>query len=209
MTRRTITNRNKGITRNPGVYNGYDVLHDVLKQNVNGKTLLPGVYNGITVYVKKSTDPSDKTFYVMAWVQGLDVMEKPIINPNPETLDVTEIMSLNFYEVITDGVVEPTPGQTVRILMTDPANRIGHYLGISPNQIPFTTVVQRENAEGAKNALEQISQQEQKAQQSLIDRPASIEELFTDQEAEQSLNVSSEDYEELEQQFSEINNSRR
>lgn len=197
---RNITNRNKGITRNPEAYDGYDTLHNVFRRTLDGKTIVPGIYNALTVFVRKSTDPSDKTFYVMAWVPDLDVVEKPLINPNPATLVLEEITSLNFYEQATAELPEPAPGQAIRILMSDPENRLGYYIGLSPKEIPFTTVTQRENAEGAKKAFTAGSndrvKQAAEMQQSIERDP---NEIFEDKEAEMSLDISKEDAESLQE----------
>lgn len=122
-------NINNGLYNSPHFYDGYDVLHEAVKNTVNGSHLRTGIYRARVLSVLRETDPSRETKYrLIAWIPELD---KSLPEPSLYTsLKLENINGIEDYFFPQDpSVPEPAVGMHVNIMITDPYNRIGYYVG--------------------------------------------------------------------------------
>lgn len=136
-----IKNINSGVNTAPELYSGYDVLHDVLRKNIQGSALAPGYYDARVLFVQKNFDPKLEFKYrILVYIEELDIsIQEPQLYTKLTDKDI--IGKEKFFYPQDHNIPAPWPGAHVLMYMTDPKNRIGFYCGLK-NESPKVSDVE-------------------------------------------------------------------
>lgn len=117
----------KGINAIPEIYDGSDVLSQVMSDAIDGKHLQNGIYVGRVLQVLKSTDPADPIpFKVKVRIPEFhSTIPEPAFYNN---LSLENLNGINYFLPSPDAE-EPCPGMTVHVMVTDTSNCTGMYMG--------------------------------------------------------------------------------
>lgn len=123
-----MKNINKGINTVPQRYDGYDVLQKVVQKNIEGSHLHSGIFTARVVSVIQETDPASQHRYKIIARLSTDSIEEPEIYSLPEIKNVNGIE--NYFYPLHDELDMPWPGASINIMLSDPYNRHGVYIGL-------------------------------------------------------------------------------
>lgn len=122
-------NKTRGLKSVPHLYDGEDVLSQMMTDAIGSDFLSPGIYHARAVgTTKMSIDPDSEVPYrVMAYIPELDEL---IGEPSNYFLPSNEERQIfSFYEPSPATLQPPGPGEHIMIQIIEPKERIGYYIG--------------------------------------------------------------------------------
>lgn len=150
-----MKNINKGINTVPQRYDGYDVLQKVVEKTIEGSHLHSGIFMARVINVVQETDPTSRYRYKIIARLSIDSVEEPEIYSMPEIKNVIGIES--YFYPLNDDLDMPWQGATINIMLSDPYNRKGVYIGLVNEEFNNKDVL------GAKSAQKQSTQTPQQS----------------------------------------------
>lgn len=150
-----MKNINKGLNTVPQRYNGYDVLQKVVQKTVDGSHLQSGIFVARVINVVQETDPNSQHRFKITVRLPTDSVEEPEIYSLPEINNVNGIEK--YFFPLNDEIDMPWPGAFVNVLLSDPYNRQGIYMGLVKEKFDNSDIL------GTKASTKQSNQVPQQA----------------------------------------------